>query len=157
MTRTPPVGHGGHVVSAGAVTVPTRPGSNEGRPVSLSFAITDSEQEAGRELYRRIVEAIHRGPEDDSAVRLLGLLVKQFPHATLRVPELHEYLQRLHKDGRQSAVSRILSERHRGRKHEAVFEGFLVVALVDMVRQEVGGNISKAAIWFRCWCLRRSC
>lgn len=145
MARTPPVGHGGHVISGGAVTVPTRPGSNEGRQTSLSLSISDKELEAGKELYRRIVDAIRRGPDDDDAVRLLALLVKQFPPATLRVPELHEYLHRLHQDGRRAAICRILGERHRGRKQEGAFEGFLVVALVDMVLQEQGGSISKAA------------
>lgn len=145
MARTPPVGHGGHVISAGAVTVPTRPGSNEGRQTSLSLSISDNQLEAGKELYRRVVDAVRHGPDDEDAVRLLGLLVKQFPQATLRIPELHEYLQRLHQDGRRRAICRILGERHRGRKQEAAFEGFLVVALVDMVLQEQGGSISKAA------------
>lgn len=145
MARTPPVGHGGHVISAGAVTVPTRPGSPSGRPSTLSMGIADEQLNAGKELYRRILEAIRKGPEDDGAVRLLGLLVKQFPLATLRVPELHEYVQRLHKEGRRQAVCRIFNDHHRGRKQEEVFEGFMVVSLVDMVMKESGGNISKAA------------
>lgn len=145
MQRTPPVGHGGHVITAGAVTVPTRPGSPTGRPTTLSMSIADEQLNAGKELYRRILEAIGKGPEDDGAVRLLGLLVKQFPQATLRVPEFHEYVQHLHKEGRRQALCRIFNEQRRGRKQEAVFEGFTVVALVDMVMQESGGNISKAA------------
>ncbi len=145
MQRTPPVGHGGPVVSSGLVTVPTRPGSPDGRPDAMSLGIADQQLNAGKELYRRVLEAIRKGPEDDGAVRLLGLLVKQFPEATLRVPELHEYIQHLHKEGRRQAICRIFNEQHRGRRQEAVFEGFTVVALVDMLMQESGGNISKAA------------
>ncbi len=129
------VANGGLVEGAGELGLDTGP------VLVIARGIGERERANGAEVLRLVREALTLTPSADRHARL-RLLVDVFPFVTLRVREVHAYLDEL----RTNDALRITGDRKDQGPARAIAFQFSCVRTLNAYQAKYGGSIAKAAV-----------
>jgi hypothetical protein len=111
--------------------------------LTITLSVDDKARQAGSDVMQLARDVIAQYPKE-SSVRELARLAREFDDIVLRMPELHDFFDRLATEGDWRAMARITGEGRRGRPFSSPL---YLVGLVDRVCEQFDWPVCRAAAW----------